>query len=179
MRPHGKESSWDPRDVGGTVMPTWRVGDWCCCGGTVYAHVMLLLWGATSCVGWEWWDRTMKIGSSWYKEIKSNGLGFYVEKPSPLDSVSTQRNRVHWTRFLCITLCQFRTLCLITPIPHSWLLPTAATSRGHKQSLHSSITPQPSTWHNRPPNITWVPADSFTWGIITTQLTEHESQLLY
>ena len=100
MRPHGKESSWDPRDVGGTVMPTWRVGDWCCCGGTIYAHVMLLLWGATSCVGWEWWDRTMKIGSGWYKEIESNGLGFYAEKPSPLDSVSTQRNQVHWTRFL-------------------------------------------------------------------------------
>ena len=83
-------------------------------------------------------------------------------KPSPLDSFSMHRNRVHWTRFLCITHCQFRTLCLITPIPHSWLLPTAATSRGHKQSLHSSITPQPSTWHNSPPNITWVPADSFT-----------------
>ena len=94
------KSSWDPRDVGGTVMPTWRVGDWCCCGGTVYTHVMLLLWGATSCVGWEWWDRTMKIGSGWYKEIESNGLGFYAEKPSPLDSVSTQRNQVHWTRFL-------------------------------------------------------------------------------
>ena len=68
----------------GLFMPTW-----CCrCGEHQPA------------VGWEWWDRTMEIGSAWYKEIESIGLGFYAKKPSPLDSVSMQRNWVLWTRFL-------------------------------------------------------------------------------
>ena len=58
-------------------MPTWRVGDWCCCGGTVYAHVMLLLWGAsTSC-----------------------GMGVMRQNDGNWQCL-IQRNRVQWTRFL-------------------------------------------------------------------------------
>ena len=45
--------------------------------------------------------------------------------------VSSLKNRVHWTRFLCIKHCQFPSFCLITPIPQQHQLPTAATSRGH------------------------------------------------
>ena len=47
-----KGISWDPRDVGGTVMPRGGLGSYAV-EGLFYAHVMLLLWGATSCVGWE------------------------------------------------------------------------------------------------------------------------------
>ena len=35
-------------------------------------------------------------------EIKLNKLDFYAYKPSPIHSVFTHRNRVRWTRFLCI-----------------------------------------------------------------------------
>ena len=37
---------------GGTVMPRGGLGSYAV-EGLFYAHVMLLLWGATSCVGWE------------------------------------------------------------------------------------------------------------------------------
>ena len=81
------KSSWDPRDVGGTVMPTWRVGDWCCCGGTVYAHVMLLLWGASTSCGMG------VMRQNWWKLAVLD-----TKKSSPTDSVSILRNRVHWNR---------------------------------------------------------------------------------
>ena len=35
-------------------------------------------------------------------KFESTGLGFYVQKPSPLDSVSMYKNWVQWTRFLGI-----------------------------------------------------------------------------
>ena len=72
---------------------------------------------------WEWeWKRETKSGREWEwdgcecvlkvflarstlghvegrKEIESNGLDFYVQKPSPLDLIYMYKNRVHWTRF--------------------------------------------------------------------------------
>ena len=157
MRPHGKEGQVQ-------LGPTW-------CWGDCYAHVegwgLMLLWRDCLCprdvaaVGsinqlWDGSDETER----WKLVVLD------TKKSSPMDSVSMHRKRVQWTRFLClenesspldsvsslknrflcIKHCQFPLFCLITPIPQQHQLTTAATSRGHKQSLHSSISPQPSTW---------------------------------
>ena len=91
--------------VEGLFMPTWC----CCCGEHQLA------------VGWEWWDRTMEIGSAWYKEIESNGLNFFVSNTANFPSIP----------------------CLITPIPQHHQLPTAATSRGHNSPPTAASVPNP------------------------------------
>ena len=92
MRPHGKEGQVQ-------LGPTW-------CWGDCYAHVegwgLMLLWRDCLCprdvaaVGSinQLWD-----GSNETERWKLVVLD--TKKSSPLDSVSMQRNRVHWTRFLC------------------------------------------------------------------------------
>ena len=107
-------------------------------------------------------------------ETESFGLGFYVQKPSPLDSVSMERKQVLWTRFLSIETESIGLDFYVSPSANSERcvssLPSHTAGCSPQQQHHVGINspstaaslPNPPRGITVPPNITWVPADSFT-----------------
>ena len=94
-----------------------------------------------------------RVQRTWFPTLKTEsiGLGFHAWKPSSMDSFSKHRNRVHWTRFLCIKHCQFPSVLSHHSHPTAASAPHSSNIMWDNSPPHGSISPQPST-------CLWVPA---------------------
>ena len=96
-------------------------------------------------------------------ETEYNKLGFKALKTSSVNSFFKLRNRVLWTRFLCVTHCQLQFHQFpVSPLPsHSSNITWAS------QFPRSSFSPQPST-------CLWVPA-----GPVPLAVGSHKFSVLW